>query len=153
MDRMKSGELQTVREYLGLTSEALAGILSVRNDTIRKWESGREPIPHRVREELERIEAYTAQCVGDVVQELRGVYAADDVADPAVIVYRTDAELHAARPGFDAYTARWWRHIVARAATEVPGVVIGTHSELEEFRSAHLYPGYSSARDHLDDLS
>ena len=49
---------------------------------------------------------------------------------PAVVVYRTDAELWAARPDTRHLTARWWRHVVARAATEVPGVAIGTQAEL-----------------------
>lgn len=48
-----------------------------------------------------------------------------------MVVYRTDADLHAARPGTEHLTARWWRHVVARAAHEVPGVVIGTRAELD----------------------
>lgn len=124
-DRMTGGELQTVREYLGLTTQALAGILDVRHDTVRRWESGRDPIPRRVREEVERVEADTAAAVGELVDALH------DARDPAVVVYRTDADMHADRPDTAHLTARWWRHVVARAAHEVPGVVIGTRAELE----------------------
>ncbi|MHA3724305.1 helix-turn-helix domain-containing protein [Leucobacter sp. HY1910] len=117
-DRMTSAEFQTVREYLGLTLDAIAGILGVRPDTVRRWESGRDTIPYRVREEIEAIEAATATAVGDLVSAL------NDARDPAVMVYRTDAQMWEARPDTAHLTARWWRHVVARAAHEVPGVEI-----------------------------
>jgi len=117
-DRMNGGELQTVREYLGLTHDALAGILGVNPRTLRSWESGRDRIPERVREEVEQIESDTAAAVGELVAAL------GDMREPAVAVYRTDEELHAARPDTVHLTARWWRHVVARAVTKVPGVVI-----------------------------
>ena len=124
MDRMTGGELQTVREYLGLTLDALAGILGVRPDTVRRWESGREAVPYRVGDEVAVIENATAAAVDELVRALH------DARDPAVVVYRTDAELHAARPDTAHLTARWWRHVVARAAEDVPGVIIGTRAEL-----------------------
>lgn len=117
-DRMDAGELQTVREYLGLTTEAIAGMLNVRHDTYRRWESGREPIPERVRQEVEDVEEYTARAVDDVVQALM------DAPEPAVRVYRTDAGLHRARPDLSHLPARWWRHVAYRAADFVPGVAI-----------------------------
>lgn len=117
-ERMSNAELQTVREYLGLTIEALAGMLSVRPDTVRRWESGREPIPYRVPDEVEKLEQYTAAAVGELVAALQ------DQRDPGVAVYRRDEDMHAARPDTAHLPARWWRHVVARAAHEVPGVVI-----------------------------
>lgn len=125
-ERMTGGELQTVREYLGLTGDALAGMLGVNPRTLRSWEQGRDRIPVRVREEVEHIENLTATAVGELVTAL------EDARDPAVAVYRTDAELAAARPDAAHLGARWWRHVVARAATEVPGVIIGTRDELED---------------------
>lgn len=116
--RMDPGELQTIREYLGLTTDGLAAMLSVRHDTLRRWESGRDPIPHRVREEVEQIEAYTATAVGELVAALH------DAVDPAVRVYRTDEAMHTTRPDLAHLPARWWRHVVARAVHEVPGVEI-----------------------------
>lgn len=116
--RMDPGELQTVREYLGLTTESLAGMLGVRPDTLRRWESGREPIPHRVREEVEEIEEHTARAVEEIVAALR------DARDPTVRVYRTDQGLHRARPDLAHLPARWWRHVVYRAVEQVPGVAI-----------------------------
>lgn len=64
----------------------------------------------------ERIEAMTARAVTELVEVLR--------RDPVVAVYRRDEDMHAARPEFTGLPARWWRHVVARAAQEVPGVEI-----------------------------
>ena len=118
--RMDGGELQTVREYLGLTLESLAGILRVNPRTVRAWEAGRDPIPDRIREEVEAVEAMTAAAVGELVTAL------SDSADPAVGVYRRDEDMHAARPDTAHLPARWWRMVVARACEEVPGVVVTT---------------------------
>jgi len=102
----------------------------VRHDTVRRWESGKERVPVRVREEVETVEADTARAVGELVDAL------NDARDPAVVVYRTDADLHSARPDAAHLTARWWRHVVARAAHEVPSLVIGTRADLEALNGA-----------------
>lgn len=125
-ERMPRGELQTVREYLGLTTEALAGLLGVLHSTVRHWEAGSKPVPYGVRAEVEQIEAVTAAAVGELVEAL------GRMPDPAVVVYRTDADMHAARPDMAHLTARWWRHVVARAAHEVPGLVIADAAERDE---------------------
>lgn len=124
MDRMTGGELLTIRDWLGLTGDALARILHVDPRTLRAWEAGKYPIPDGVREEIEQLEEATARAVGEVVDAL------NEARDPAIAIYRSDAELHAARPGTEHLSARWWRHVVARAVQEVPGVEIGTSAEL-----------------------
>jgi len=116
--RMTGAELQVVREWLGLTIEALAGMLQVNPRTVRSWEAGRDPIPERIRTEVEQIEQLTAQAVGELVEALR------NARDPAVLVHRSDEEFHTAHPGRAYLPARWWRHVVARAVHEVPGVEI-----------------------------
>jgi len=118
--RMTGAELQVVREWLGLTIEALAGMLQVNPRTIRSWEAGRDPIPERIRDEIAEIEAITAQAVTELVDALR--YTRDTV----VAVYRRDEDMHADRPDTAHLPARWWRHVVARAVHEVPGVEIVT---------------------------
>lgn len=120
-DRMDGGELQMIREYLGLTIESLAGILSVNPRTIRSWEQGRDPIPERIREEVEQFEAITGAAVSELVAAL------GDARDPGVVVYRKDEDMHAERPDTAHLTSRWWRHVVARACEEIPGVEIVTY--------------------------
>ncbi|MHA7134185.1 hypothetical protein [Oerskovia turbata] len=100
---------------------------------MRAWEAGAIPIPTTrregrvpVREAVQRLEAHTAAIVDELVASLR------DARAPGVVVYRTDADMHAERPDLAHLPARWWRHVVARAVHEVPGVAIGTLTELED---------------------
>ena len=72
---MDGGELQTVREYLGLTIESLAGILGVNPRTVRSWEAGRDPIPERIRVEVEAVEQSTAEAVGELAAALHEIWA------------------------------------------------------------------------------
>lgn len=51
---------------------------------------------------------------------------------PAVTVYCTDADFYAERPDLRHMSARWWRHVVARASHEVRGVAIGTRQASRE---------------------
>lgn len=115
---MTPAELRVTREFLGLTGDCLAAILDVNPRTVRSWEQGRDPIPDRIRVEVEHIEHVTATAVGELVAAL------EQTADPTVTVYPTDADMHRARPDTAHLTARWWRHVVARACLEVPGVDI-----------------------------
>lgn len=117
-DRMTGVELLSVREYLGLTREELAALLHVSPSTERFWEIARTPIPFGVREEVEQIEQSTAQAVTALVEALK------DAPEAAIAVYRTTAEMHAARPDTRHLPARWWRHVAMRAAHEIPGVEI-----------------------------
>ena len=86
--------------------------------TVRSWLAGRYLIPEGVREQVEQIEAATGAAVGELVSALQ------DSRDPAVLAYRTDEEMWAARPESRPYPAGWWRMVIARAVSEVPGVVI-----------------------------
>ena len=52
------------------------------------------------------------------------VAALGDARDPSAVLYRRDEDMHAARPDTAHLPARWWRHVVARACEEIPGVVI-----------------------------
>ena len=100
---MEPAELHARREYLGLTQEALGVALGgVRGDTIRRWESGRDPIPYAVPDEVARVEAKTQAFVDD----LR--------ARPyEQVFYGTDDEVRFGT--LDWCTARWWRHCIIRA--------------------------------------
>ncbi|GAA3267606.1 helix-turn-helix domain-containing protein [Streptomyces lavendulae] len=117
-ERMTDAEFKVVREYLGLTGDWLAAHLGVSGRTVRHWEQGKFPIPDGVRLAMEDLEARTAQFIEGVSAKLM------DIPDPGVLVYRTDAEYHAANPGSE-FPASWHRAVVARVAQEVPGLRIG----------------------------
>lgn len=52
MDRMTAAEFAAWRHLLGLTLDELAEALAVNPRTTRAWESGRDPIPARITDEL-----------------------------------------------------------------------------------------------------
>lgn len=116
-ERMTPAEFRVVREWLGFPVEWLAAHLGVSARTIRYWEAGKHPIPDSVRLEIERLEAYTGEFVGRVVDALL------DVPDPVVVTYRSDADYHAAHPEI-GFPASWHRRVIARAALEVPALQI-----------------------------
>lgn len=120
MDHMTGGEFRTVREYLGLTLEWVAEHLDVAERSVRRWEAGTSPIPDGVRRQMEAWEADTARAVTEYVTQLQ------DMRDPAANIAEDTTQL----PG--GWPPRWHRHVVARAAAEVPGLVIGYAWELDE---------------------
>lgn len=105
---MTDAEFRMVREYLGLDQDWVADQLGVAERTVRRWEAGTSPVPSGVRAQMTAWEAETARAVGLYVEELL------DAPRPGVYVARTDADAPAAWP------ARWHRHVVARAARELP---------------------------------
>lgn len=117
-ERISGAELRVWLDWLGLDGLEASQVLEVRHDTVRRWLSGREPVPVRVGDEMQAIEDATATAVGEVVEALQ------DSPEPIAAIYRTSADLWAARPDLVPYPARWWRMVVARATAEVPGVEI-----------------------------
>lgn len=119
-DRMMPIELKIVCEALGLSREQLAGALNVGPRAVDDWESGRRPLPDGVRDDVERIEAYTAE----VADQLTAHLLEHAVPDPVFGVYDRDADMPALDlPGAPlAPTARWWRAVAYRVAEDVPGL-------------------------------
>ncbi|GAB3214299.1 hypothetical protein GCM10027294_53570 [Marinactinospora endophytica] len=116
-ERMRGVELKMVREWLAVSGQWLADYLGVNPRTVRSWEAGRDPIPDGVRLAVEDLEAQTAEIVGRLAETLI------DKPEPAVLTYQTDEQYREREP--DApWPASWHRRVVARAAQEVPGLVI-----------------------------
>lgn len=70
--RVPGAVLREHRTALGLTQQALATRLGVREDTLRRWESGRDPIPYAIPAELLTVAQEREREVADVVERLRG---------------------------------------------------------------------------------
>lgn len=93
---------------------------SVSPRTVRHWEQGKYRIPDGVREEIEHMEAATAQAV------TAGVDTYQDMRDPSVvplITYRSDVDYRAHHPEI-RWPASWHRAVCARIAHAVPGLTI-----------------------------
>lgn len=57
MDRMTAAELAAWRHLLGLTLDELADQIGVNPRTTRSWETGRDPIPPRITDEIATLRA------------------------------------------------------------------------------------------------
>lgn len=64
---MTAAELAAWRHLLGLTLAELAHELGVNPRTVRAWESGRYPIPHRITDELAALKARHDLLVADMI--------------------------------------------------------------------------------------
>lgn len=113
-DAMTAAEFRALREHLGLTGDALAGLLGGRDPrTVRSWEQGRYPIPAGVRDDLHALARETADHVARTVAQLAA-------CEPRVLVtYRNDEEYRAADPG-GKWPASWHRAVAARVRDQLP---------------------------------
>lgn len=123
-ERMAPVEMTMVREWLALGEDWLAGHFGVDIATVWAWEAGDAPVPDTVRIGMEKLEAQAAQAVA------AGVEALNDMPEPAVLTYRTDAEYRQREPE-QPWPASWHRRVVARIAQEVPGLVIVSPDDAE----------------------
>ena len=100
--------LRVARERLGLTTEALAGLLGVHERTVRRWETGEAVVPEGVAADVADIRADAEQDVADAVLRL-------DPDAPVLVLPAVDG---------DRLPVSWWRAVAGRVAEQVPGVVI-----------------------------
>lgn len=121
-ERMTPVEMKVVREALGLSREQLAAALDVSLRSVDDWEAGRRPTPDGVRDDVEQIEAYTAEIAEQVATHL----LEHTGGTPIFEVYDRDVDMPALDlPGVPLQpTARWWRAVAYRVAEEVPGLRI-----------------------------
>lgn len=106
-----------VREHLGLTTVWIAKRLGVSERTVRRWDHGHSPIPDGVRVQMEAWEADTAAAVSTYVASVQ------EMRDSAIVVARDEDEVPHGWP------ARWQRHVVARVAQHVPGLLVAYRDE------------------------
>ena len=113
--RITPAELKARREALGYTTDDLAKAAGVNNRSPRAWESGREPVPVRIRTILDTLEAET----DTIIATVRSAIATRQECDPgdlAIIAPTTDTAYRTRWP-HAAHTARWWRATI-HAATK-----------------------------------
>lgn len=117
-DLMTSAEMRVVREYLGLSVGSLASLLFVAEPAVSKWEAGTEAIPHEIAQGIERLEAYSADCVRAAIGHL------SDARDVRVFTFRSDADFWHCHPDMTGVSASSDRMLIARANREVFGLEI-----------------------------
>ena len=122
---MRSGEIRTVREYLGLSRRELSQLLQVSEATVQNWEKGKYPPPPGVATEIARLEAFSGRTV-------QAVLDAADHPSPCLLVYRQDADMPPPGPA-RTLGAAWWRAVAARARDTLgpDHITIGYADELD----------------------
>lgn len=105
-DRMTGAEFAAHRHLLGLTVQELAGMLGVQARTARAWESGRDPIPWRVPDELHELGKGHAALAHRMA------------TDGRPIVITRDKTADTARP------RGWYVAAAARALVEQPELMV-----------------------------
>ena len=115
-------ELQVTREYLGLSTKWVAEQLVIGDRRLTRMESGQEPqIPQAVMTLLDDVYADTKETVERMVAVYRRKVKASGDEPVILYTYRTDVEYEKAG---GKYPSRWHRHVCARVADAVPGVVL-----------------------------
>ena len=119
---ISAAELQTTREWLGLSVKWIAERLVMNERRIIRMEAGQEPnIPTPIITLLDDILAETR----DIVDRMIGVYRRKAKANPdeplIIKTWRTDL-LYKESGG--KYPSRWHRHVCARVVESVPSAVL-----------------------------
>ena len=82
-ERMTGAEMAAWRHLLGLTLDELAEALAVNVRTTRSWESGRDPIPLRIRAEVATLVVEHGELAARMVDDGRPVAITRDKAAPS----------------------------------------------------------------------
>jgi len=131
---MTSAELQTAREYLGLSTLWLAEKLVLNERRISRMESGQEPVIPPV---LTTLIDQMLEETQDEVARLIAIYRrkAKGSDEPLELrTFRTDVEYSAAG---GKYPARWHRHLCARVIEAVPNLML-VHTDPQEIVGVHF---------------
>jgi len=115
--KMTAASFKATRELLGLSDGWLAEYLGVSSRTVRHWEAGKYAIPAGVEQSVRQLEHRTREAVAELVDQLKAL------PQPIAVTYRNDADYAAAWPD-SQFPASWHRSVLARVATQVPGLGI-----------------------------
>lgn len=138
--RMTAAGFRTRRELSGLTGRHLATLLGTDDRAVRRWESGKRPVPDSIAQQMRRISAETRTAVADMVAAADG---------GPLLTYPDDEQYTIVNPS-SPWSASWHRAVTARAAEET-GLPVDYAPRLTEIAS-HI-PGRSvHDYDLLDDV-
>lgn len=118
IDTMSAGALQSAREYLGLTGDQMAAMLTNAHGRplgpriLRAFEQGTETISPNIRDQVENLLRESEMDIDAEVDRLISERAS------TITVWRTDNGFHTARPDLTHWPARWWRHAAAKIVSD-----------------------------------
>ena len=126
---MTGAELQTIREYLGLSTRWLADYLDVGERKVMRWEDEDLQIPDAISGLVDDLYQEADQLVRWLAAEYRFKIRKQEGRGVVLTTYRTDAEFREALEdrgygNYQMYPSRWHRMLCARVIDRVPGVVV-----------------------------
>lgn len=127
---MTGAEMQTTREFLGLTRGWLANDLQMGERRMMRMEAGQESIPDALVARLDDVAAHTKEVVSDLIAKYRRAIKRSPGEDVFIQTYKTD-EAFAESPDWPGYPAKWHRMCCARVVDAVPGLIM-TYSHIDE---------------------
>jgi hypothetical protein len=125
---MTGAELQSIREYLGLSTKWLADYLEVGERKVMRWEDEEMQIPNPVTGLVDDLYQEADTLVRWLVAEYRWRVKCHDGSGVVLKTYRTDRHfadsLRKKGYAMNPYPSRWHRMLCARVIDRVPGVVL-----------------------------
>ena len=127
---MTGAEMQTAREFLGLTRGWIADDLQINERRMMRMEADKERIPDAVVARLDEIAAQTKEYVTDLVAKYRRLLKKRPEDDVFIHSYRTDEDYEASSE-YRGFPAKWHRMVCARVCEAVQGLGV-TYRELPD---------------------
>lgn len=115
---MNGARVRLLRQWLGLEERTLAPLLGVAEPRVRDYEHERRTIHPAVAQRLEALVQRADDEVDAVLASLEGQ------DEPRVVIYRSNAELWAARPRLRPMPVGWHRMVISRVVDAMPDVEV-----------------------------
>ena len=127
---MTGAEMQTTREFLGLTRGWLASELQMQERRMMRMEADQERIPDALVSKLDEVAAETKYVVTNMTAQYRRMVKRAPGQDVFLRTYKTD-EAYEESIDYKGYPAKWHRMCCARVSEAVSGLVI-TYQDMDQ---------------------
>ena len=115
---MTGAEMQSTREFLGLSLGWLSRHMTMNERRMMRMETGQESIPDGLVTAIDEMSGEANELVSELIAKYRRQVKATPDEPVTVTTYRTDKDYES------KYPARWHRMVCARVCQAVPGLVI-----------------------------
>lgn len=109
---LPNGHFRALREHLGLTTQWVAEQVGFNHRTVRRWDNGESAVPPRVVTQLHLWKEQTDAAVDELVLSHQ--------QRPRALT----VPLKEPPPAGQPWPPRWYRHVAARAADQLPDASI-----------------------------
>ena len=118
---LTGAEMQTTREFLGLSRTWLSQDLLISERRMMRMEADKERIPDALVSRLDEIAAFTKDFVSDMIAQYRRRTKLNRDEYLFIRTYRTDED-YAEASDFQGFPAKWHRMCCARVCEAVQGL-------------------------------